>query len=190
MQIPLDISFRNMDPSPAVEARIREKAAKLERFHGRIISCTVVVEAPHRHHHKGKLYSVHIDVKLPGGKDVVVDHAKPLDHAHEDVYLAVRDAFNATVRRLEDHTRRQRGDVKTHEVPPHGKVARLFDDYGFISITDGQEIYFHRNAVLSDAFDKLAVGSEVSLAIDEKEGVAGPQASTVRPVGKHHIVEQ
>jgi len=116
MDFPLDISFRNMDPSPAVEARIREKAAKLGRLYNRIIGCTVVVEAPHRHHHKGKLYSVHIDISVPG-KDLVVDRAKPLDHAHEDVYLAVRDAFKAAERRLEDHARRMRGDVKTHNAP-------------------------------------------------------------------------
>lgn len=122
MDFPLDISFRNMDPSPAVEARIREKAAKLERFHSRIIGCTVVVEAPHRHHHKGKLYSVHIDIRVPG-KDLIVDRAKPLDHAHEDVYVAVRDAFNAAVRRLEDHTRRMRGDVKTHTVQGDGAAS-------------------------------------------------------------------
>jgi ribosomal subunit interface protein len=132
MQIPLQISFRNMDPSPAIEARIREKAAKLERFHDRIIGCNVVVEAPHRHHHKGKLYSVRVDISVPG-KDIVVDRAKPLDHAHEDVYVAIRDAFNAAARRLEDHNRRMRGDVKTHAAPPHGTVARLFDDYGFIA---------------------------------------------------------
>jgi ribosomal subunit interface protein len=113
MPFPLEISFRNMDPSPAVEARIREKAAKLERFHDRIIGCTVVVEAPHRHHHKGKLYSVHIDISVPGA-DLVVDRAKPLDPSHEDVYVAVRDAFNAAARQLEDHTRRMRGDVKSH----------------------------------------------------------------------------
>lgn len=112
MEIPLEVNFRNMDPSPAVEARIREKAAKLERFNDRIIGCTVVVEAPHRHHHKGKLYSVHIDISVPG-KDLVVDRAKPLDHSHEDVYVAVRDAFNAAVRRLEDYTSKLRGDVKT-----------------------------------------------------------------------------
>ena len=122
MQIPLEISFRDMAPSAAVEARIREKAAKLERFHDRIIGCTVVVEAPHRHHHKGKLYSVHIDISVPG-KDLVVDRAKPLDHAHEDVYLAVRDAFNAAVRQLEDYTRRVRGDVKTHGTVPRGGAA-------------------------------------------------------------------
>jgi ribosomal subunit interface protein len=122
MQIPLEIRFRNMDPSPAVEARIREKAAKLERFHDRIIGCSVVVEAPHKHHHKGKLYSVHIDISVPG-KDVVIDRAKPLDHAHEDVYVAVRDAFNAAARRLEDYTRRMRGDVKSHVTPPRGGAA-------------------------------------------------------------------
>jgi len=109
MSIPLQISFRNMDPSPAVEERIRKKAAKLERFHDRIVGCTVVVEAPHRHHHKGKLYSVRVDISVPG-KDVVVDRAKPVDHAHEDVYVAVRDAFDAAVRRLEDRTRKMRGD--------------------------------------------------------------------------------
>jgi ribosomal subunit interface protein len=113
MSIPLQISFRNMDPSPAVEARIRKKAAKLERFHDRIIGCTVVVEAPHRHQHKGKLYSVRVDISVPG-KEVVVDRAKPGDHAHEDVYIAIRDAFSAATRKLEDQARKMRGDVKTH----------------------------------------------------------------------------
>ncbi|BAQ16812.1 HPF/RaiA family ribosome-associated protein [Methyloceanibacter caenitepidi] len=121
MEFPLDISFRNMDPSEAVETRIREKAAKLGRLYNRIIGCTVVVEAPHRHHHKGKLYSVHIDISVPG-KDLVVDRAKPLDHAHEDVYLAVRDAFNAAERQLEDHARRMRGDVKNHPAARDGAV--------------------------------------------------------------------
>ena len=122
MDFPLDISFRNMDPSEAVEARIREKAAKLERFYNRIIGCTVVVEAPHRHHHKGKLYSVHIDISVPG-KDLVVDRAKPLDHSHEDVYIAVRDAFKAAERRLEEHARRMRGDVKSHGSTPRTDMA-------------------------------------------------------------------
>src|SRR4030042_410086 len=115
MPIPLQISFRNMDPSPAVEERIRKKAEKLERFNDRVVGCTVVVEAPHRHHHKGKLYNVRVDISVPG-KDVVVDRAKPTDHAHEDVYVAVRDAFAAAVRQLEDQTRKRRGKIK----PPPG----------------------------------------------------------------------
>ena len=111
MQIPLDVKFRNMDPSPAVEARIREKAEKLERFHDRIIGCTIVVKAPHHSQHKGKLYSVRVDISVPG-KDVVVDRAKPENHAHEDVYLAIRDAFNAATRRLEDQVRKRRDSTK------------------------------------------------------------------------------
>jgi len=113
MPVPLEISFRNMDPSAAVEARIREKAIKLERFFDRIVGYEVTVEAPHRHHHKGKLYNVRIDITLPGS-DVHVGHAGPLDHAHEDVYVAIRDAFDAAIRQLEDHVRRMRGDVKSH----------------------------------------------------------------------------
>ena len=188
MQIPLQISFRNMDPSPAVEERIRKKAAKLERFHDRIIGCTVVVEAPHRHHHKGKLYNVRVDISVPG-KDVVVDRAKPLDHAHEDVYVAIRDAFDAAIRRLEDQARKMRGSVKSHGAPSHGKIASLFGDYGFVTTADGDEVYFHRNSVVGANFDTLEVGNEVTLVVAEEEGVEGLQASTVKPVGKHLIVE-
>jgi ribosome-associated translation inhibitor RaiA len=113
MQMPLKISFDGMDSSPAVEARIREKAAKLERFYDRIVGCSVVVVAPHRHHHKGKLYSVRIDLSVPG-HDIHIGRAGPENHAHEDVYVALRDSFNAAGRLLEDHVRRMRGDVKTH----------------------------------------------------------------------------
>src|SRR3989337_265897 len=169
MPIPLQISFRNMDPSPAVEERIRKKAAKLERFHDRIIGCTVVIEAPHRHGHKGKLYNVRVDISVPG-KDVVVGHTGPLNHAHEDVYVAIRDAFNAAGRQLEDHVRRMRGDVKAHFAPVHGKVLRLGEDYGFAQTQDGQEVYFHKNSVVDDAFDRLKIGGEVRLVIAESEG--------------------
>jgi len=113
MPVPLQINFRNMDPSEAVEARIREKAVKLERVFDRIEGCAVTVEAPHRHHHKGKLYHVRIDIAVPG-EDVHVGHTGPLDQAHEDVYVAIRDAFDAAVRQLEDHVRRMRGDIKSH----------------------------------------------------------------------------
>jgi ribosomal subunit interface protein len=113
MQIPLQISFRNMDPSPAVEANVREKAAKLDRYFERIVSCNVTIEAPHRRHHKGKLYKVRVDVGMPGKKDVHVNEGVK-NQAHEDVYIAIRDAFDAAARRVEDHARRLRGDVKSH----------------------------------------------------------------------------
>jgi len=71
MEIPLKITFRDMPLSKAVEATIREKAAKLESFYDRIMSCRVMVEAPHRHHHKGKAYQVRIDITVPGGELVI-----------------------------------------------------------------------------------------------------------------------
>jgi len=111
--VPVQISLRHMDPSPALEARIHEKAEKLERFFDRIVNCEVVVEAPHKHHHKGKLYNVRIEINVPGA-NVYVGRSGPQDHAHEDVYVALRDAFDAAYRQLEDHARRMRGDVKTH----------------------------------------------------------------------------
>jgi ribosomal subunit interface protein len=189
MQLPLEISFRNMEPSPAIEARIHEKAAKLDRFASRVMRCRVVVEVPHRHSHKGKLYHVALHITLPGG-EIVVNREGPKNHAHEDVYVAIRDGFDAAARQLEDCVRRMRGDVKTHETPSHGKVVRLFPEqgYGFIGMPDGLEVYFHKNSVADDGFEKLGVGSEVRVVIAEGEGKEGPQASTVSPVGKHHIV--
>lgn len=109
MQIPLQITIRDVDHSEALEQRIREKAGKLEDFFKQIISCRVVVEMPHKHHHQGKQFDVRIDIGVPG-KEIVVNR----DH-HEDVYVALRDAFDAAKRQLEDYVRISRGDVKNHE---------------------------------------------------------------------------
>ena len=116
MRIPLEIVFRNMDRSDAIEARIREKAERLERHSENITRCRVAVEAPHRHQNHGKLYKVGIEIGVPG-KQLIVNHSGPIDQAHEDVYVAIRDAFAAATRQLEDHVRIRRGNVKTHESP-------------------------------------------------------------------------
>jgi ribosomal subunit interface protein len=181
MQIPLQISFRNMDASDAVEADIRDKVGRLDRFYERITSCRVIVEAPHRHHHRGKLYDVRIDITVPG-EEIVVQRSGPENQAHEDVYVAVRDAFNAATRRLQDHVRKATGHVKTHEVPVHGTVARLSreDGYGFIETSEGDEIYFHRNSVVDGSFEDLDVGQEVRLVVAYGESEHGAQASTSR----------
>ena len=109
MQIPLQITLRDMPASAALEDHIREKAAKLERFYPPLMGCRVVVELPHKHKHKGKQFNVRIDLTVPGG-EIVINHDQS-----EDVYVALRDAFEAAKRKLEDYGRRQRGDVKTHE---------------------------------------------------------------------------
>ena len=106
MQIPFKLVFRGMEPSPALEARVRERISRLERFHDRITSCEVAVEAPHRHHHKGALYAVRLQVRIPG-RDLTISRAGPQDHAHEDPYVALRDAFDAAERKLEDAVRRR-----------------------------------------------------------------------------------
>lgn len=108
MLIPLEVAFKNMERSDAVEARIREKAEKkLERFAGRITSCRVVVQAPHKHQTHGNCYDVRIDVHVPGEELVVTREAT--NPAHTDVYVAIRDAFDAVVRQLDGHTSRKNG---------------------------------------------------------------------------------
>src|SRR5687768_609449 len=163
MKTPLQITFRNMPRSNAIEENVREKAAKLDTLFAGITSCRVIVEAPHRHHYKGKAYVVRIDMAVPGG-ELVINHApkrldaakttdaeeletdlaeshEPSKHAaHEDVYVAVRDAFNAAARKVRDYARRRRGKTKIHEPAPLARVVKLFpiEDYGFLETHDGR----------------------------------------------------
>jgi len=113
MRLPLQITFRNMDASEAVEARIREKAGKLDRFADEITACRVVVERPHKHANKGNLYQVQVDLSVPDGELVASSHASPEHRENEDVYVAVRDAFAAAQRRVEAYVTKRRGQIKT-----------------------------------------------------------------------------
>ncbi|TAM46635.1 MAG: HPF/RaiA family ribosome-associated protein [Gammaproteobacteria bacterium] len=185
MQLPLQVVFRNMEPSAAIEGRIRERAASLERYHDRIMSCRVAVELHHRHHQQGNLFRVRVDLKVPEG-EIVASRTPDAHQAHEDVYVAIRDAFDAARRQLEDHARRRRGVVKEHAVSPHGRIAELLADSGKIETSDGRLVYFHKNSVADAGFDRLQVGAEVRFV--EEMGELGPQASTVHIVGKHHVV--
>lgn len=187
MKLPLQVVFRNMGASEVIEAAVRERAAKLEQFSDYIMSCRVAVELHHRHHHQGNLYHVRVDLKVPG-EQIVASRAPAEHHAHEDVYVAIRDAFDAVLRRLADHVRRRRGVVKTHETAPHGRVTELnpTEGYGRIETPDGRLVYFHRNSVVDADFDQLEIGTEVRFV--EEMGELGPQASTVHVIGKHHVV--
>jgi ribosomal subunit interface protein len=185
MDTPLQVSFRNMDRSDALEVKVRERVDRLERFFDHIISCRVVIEAPHRHHNKGKHYNVRVELAVPG-KTLLVNRDPTSRQAHEDAHVALRDAFQAMQRQLQDYVRTLQGQVKAHEGPAQGRVSRLFaeEGYGFVLLPDGQEVYFHRNSVADDGFDDLAPGSEVQLAVSERESDKGPQATVVRPAGK------
>lgn len=188
MQQPLQITIRDIPASAALDAAIREKAAKLDQFYNHIMSCRVVVEAPHGHHHKGKLYHVSVDLTVPG-EEIAVNRAPGAHHAHEDVYVALRDAFDAARRKLQEFARKQRGETKRHDTPLHGKISELvpLENYGRIVTSDGRQLYFHRNSLLEGDFDGMKEGAEVRFT--EEMGDAGPQASSVHIVGKHHIVE-
>lgn len=111
MNTPLQITFRGIEHSDAIEAHIREKAQKLETFFSPIISCRVVVELPHQHKHQGKAFNVRIDIGVPG-REIVINRDQ-----HEDVYVALRDAFDAAKRELEDYARKLRGETKNHAAP-------------------------------------------------------------------------
>lgn len=182
MQVPLELSFRNVR-SATVEPLIREQAAKLEKYCDHMTSCRVAVDRPHKHARTGNPYRVRIEVRVPPGHDIVVNHGPMDEDFHEPLSGVIRSAFKAVQRQLVEITQRQHGEVKTHD-EPLALVARVFRDegYGFLKTLDGRELYFHRNAVLHDGFDELDAGTQVRFA--ESEGEKGPQASTVQIVDR------
>jgi len=182
MKVPFQVTFRHMRRSDSVEARIRERAEKLDRIYDQIMTGRAVVDLPAQRHRKGKVFLVRVDLTVPG-RELVVNRDPLLNHAHEDVYVAVEDAFDAMERILKEYSREIQGDVKRGVVRDRGLVDRIFPEegYGFIQSTDGRDIYFHKNSVLNGGFSRLRHGTEVRF--DEEEGEKGPQASTVDIAG-------
>lgn len=184
MEFPVDITFHGVEVSRAVEERVLREARALETAYQRIIRVEVAVEAPHRSVAKGQRYHVRVNVEVPG-KDVVISRDPGNDDAHEDVYVAIRDAFRAARRRLESHVAKNlRREVKERGGPAHGRVIYLDAEraWGRLESGDGREVYFHRNSVTGD-IGQLEIGDEVRF--EEAAGVEGPQASTVTPVGRN-----
>ena len=120
MQLPLEVTFRGMDHSDAIEADVRRQTEKLEHRFGRIMSCRVVIEAPHRHSRKGRLYRVSVDLKIPG-HEIAVTNAGPENHAHEDMHVAIRDVFDAVRRRVDEQARKTAASEKM-PAPPSKKA--------------------------------------------------------------------
>lgn len=178
-EIPVTVTFKDIATSDALEVRIRELAQRLARFHSRITVCRVVVAEAHRQHNKGTLHHVRIDLTVPDG-EIVVNREPEENHAHEDAYIAVRDAFEAAQRQLRDWVgRHAKHGAKAHPTPRHGTVVRVFGDdgFGFIETPDGDEVYFHKNAVTHGGWDKLDVGTYVRFI--EANGDKGPHATNV-----------
>jgi cold shock CspA family protein len=184
MKTPVQITFHNLPPSEEIESRIRAEAERLDGSFERISSCRVVVDVPHRHHREGNDYELRIDLKVPG-REILVSHEPGQQDSRRDIDVVIRNAFDEARRQLEDYARMLRRDVKAQDAAAHARVVRIFSEggYGFLETHDGREIYFHKNSVLGGGFAQLEVGREV--AFTEEQGDKGPQASTVRPVGRH-----
>lgn len=195
MILPVQVTFRNMEQD-GLEDFVRQQATSLERYYRGILSCRVIVEMRGRHQ-RGNLYHVRIDLGVPDA-ELVVRH-EPNIHAnlqgletaeaakstevgklHRKPRRAIVDAFAEMRRCLQDYVRTRRGKVKQHTEPlAKGAVRQLFpeENYGFLTSSDGTEVYFHRDSVLGGHFDQLRPGAEVRFA--QEMGEKGPQASTV-----------
>jgi cold shock CspA family protein len=186
MQVPVEIAFQHCEPSEEIRSEITRQVKRLEKFSHRITSCHVVIAAPQTRHRGGDLFKIDVRIAMPERKDVIVGRTHGDAPEHEHALVAIRDAFDAAVRQIESDARDMSGQVKEHVAESHGRVKKFLagEDCGFIETAEGREIYFHRNAVLGGAFDRLIVGSEVRFV--EEKGVKGAQASTVRLIGKHH----
>jgi cold shock CspA family protein/ribosome-associated translation inhibitor RaiA len=191
--MPIQIVFRQMRSSPAIRSRVLLLAEQLERFEPRLIRCRVVVEVPHRHNRQGRRYHIRIELTVPGRRTLVVNRNPSRLHppaSHEDIWVALQDAFDAAKKKLEENVRVRRGLVKVPAPVTRstGKVVRLVREspeegglYGFIEdAEDGAEVYFHEHSVAHQAADTLRPGMRVQYT--RERGVEGPQAAWVDTV--------
>jgi cold shock CspA family protein len=185
MQVPLKMTFRNVEKTTAIETLIRKQATKLERVCPYLVSCQISIEKPQAHQKSGNPFRVRVAVTVPPEHKLVTIRDAGEGDLHERLSTVVRRAFDATQRQLKKLVDKQRGAVKAHPAQEvAGFVLRLFRDegYGFIESVDGREIYFHEDSLRAGEFDRLEIGTGVQW--NEEQGEEGPQASFVKIVDK------
>ncbi len=185
MRVPPEITYRGIEKTDAIERLILEKAAKLDEIHDSVISCRIALEKTQEFQRTGSPYRVRIVTRVPPGHELVVRRENSEGEMHDRLQTTINDAFNALRKQLIKLKEKQQGDVKTHPMQELvGYVVRLFPEegFGFIRTSEGQELYFHRNSVLRDDFERLKIGSGVRYF--PSAGEKGPQASTVQIVDK------
>lgn len=181
MQIPIEITFRDVPKTEEIEDLIRKKAQKLDAICDYIISCRVIVDRTQYHQKSGQPYRVRVDVTIPPGHEIVINRNQSRGNQHLDLAAEVRWAFEAAERQIIALMAKQRRNVKNHpQQHVQGVIARLFNDegYGFIETVDGRELFFHKNSVIHNEFEVLKIGTGVNFT--EEQGEKGPQASTVQ----------
>lgn len=181
---PVQITIKDTPSSVFLESHIQDKVEKLNQFVNKINSCRVVVGLAQKHKRQGKLFSVHIDLTVPG-RELVVNHK-----VDEDIYVAIRDAFNALERQLEKYVARRKGLVKHHEITSKGYISRIVPDegYGFIQGLDGDEYYFSASNVANPRFETMQVGDIVCFIVSAAN--EGLQANRVTREKTIPIFEQ
>lgn len=175
------ITFRGIEKTEELENLVRDEIAKLEEFIGHLSSCRVSVEMPQMHLSSGSPYRVRIDMTVPPGHELVSRREPGDGEMHEKLQTVIKDAFSVARRQLIKLKEKQSGETKTH--PTQGVIGivdKLFpeQDYGFIQSIEGQDVYFHRNAVLHGDYDRIEVGTGVYFTAEM--GEKGLQATTVR----------
>jgi cold shock CspA family protein/ribosome-associated translation inhibitor RaiA len=191
MDIPLEIAFHNAEPSAEIEALIRKHVGRLEKLYPHLVGCRVSVEMPHKQHRNGNVPEVHIAIHVPG-REIAISrepHKVRQRRATANVQTSVKDAFRAAEQRLKDFKALQYGDVKIKEMPIQGYVSQLVAEknYGFIATGNGEELYFHRNAVADSGFDSLREGEAVQYSV--VAGDKGPSAGRVWRTDEANVSE-
>jgi cold shock CspA family protein/ribosome-associated translation inhibitor RaiA len=186
METPAQIEFEGVQGSVEFQAVIAKHLAELETRFGRVTAARVVVKGPGEHHQTGGQYQVSIRLALPDGREVNIGRTPKQDERYADLTFAIDNAFRRARRRLQDQARLMRRQTKQHESQPIGTVVRIdpSGEFGFLEGADGQEVYFNCNSVL-DGASHIALGTRVSYV--EEMGEKGPQASTVKVLGKHGL---
>jgi cold shock CspA family protein/ribosome-associated translation inhibitor RaiA len=188
MKVPPEITYRNVEKTNSIDALVNEKIAKLEQVCNYISSCHIAIEKIHDRPRSGSPYRVRIDMTVPPGHELVAESNPPDVNQYPPLESVIRDAFSAATRQLRDLAKQQRESdkSKTNDSAQQttALVIKLFPEqgYGFIKTLDGEEVYFHRNSVLHDDFDRLEIGTGVHCFVEL--GEEGPQASTVKIVDK------
>jgi ribosomal subunit interface protein len=183
METPLQITFKHMDSSEALEELIRERAGRLSRFHPKITGCQVVVEVPRRGAASFKApIAVSVEVVVPGRNPILARSAEDRHEMKNDHTAAVNRAFEAIQRQLVKVADLETGNVKQHEEMETGVVVEVFRDenYGLIQVRGSPDLYFTRNALDEGDFDQVEVGMVVQVIRSSTEGPMGPQASSVK----------
>lgn len=197
--IPVQLTFRNAVSTEKLEAEIRDRAQKLNLFYPPIMKCQVLIEGSARQQKKGYSFQIRIRLTLPGGEIVVnraptlrpedreegtERHRTEMETGRKHLEGAIKQAFDAARRQLQNYARRKRVDVKSHEPVHSARVIRLYptEETGYIETPGGREIYFHGNSVINGRYKNLKVGTVVTFV--EEAGEKGPQASTIRLITK------